>query len=260
MDTLELIELYHEGKLSAEEKSDFERRLGQEPELRKELKAYLDLIRGIRRAEEETFTEKVAEWEKEVASKPSYPFAKAEPQSHGAKVKPMRKGWQTYAMGIAAAVIVLIGVGWLLNRSGQSVEAQALYTEYYAPLPDYLSVRGVNEPSTLEATMILYRQKKYKAAEEGFGKLLEKEPNYMLLHLYQGICRMELGNSEEAAQSFDTVIKDMGRYQADAKWYAVLNLLKAGDTQGALASIDQQLSTGNTKYEERLLEIRKAIE
>ena len=86
--------------------------------------------------------------------------------------------------------------------------------------------------------MAPYARGDYGAADLELARFLRAHPGQAEASFYRGVSLLMLGKSEEAAKLLKSAASSPST-PAEAAWYLALALLKSGDTEAALVSLDE---------------------
>jgi len=132
-------------------------------------------------------------------------------------------------LGIAATILIIISAGIGINTfffKKDSIEQ--LYTAYYEPYEDLISVRSdetLNE--SISTLMNYYNQQKYGNAISYLDSIeIYDQP---LLQLYVGISYLNVSAFDKAHETFDIISNDENVFNTEANWYNALTYLREGN-------------------------------
>ena len=189
----QLIQDYLDGKLTDQEKKDFEEVLAKDADLNNEVVELKELELGLHSLGYDQFKTTVNEWETD--------FQQSTPKT--SKIVQLR-----YYFAAAASLALLIMAGYFFSNN--SISPEQLYANNYTPYEDMVIGRGNN--STTEAIELLtngmnaYNQQDYQTASEKLNEYLGLMPTDYGIALYLGIAQMEIGKNNEAEASFTTAL------------------------------------------------------
>ncbi len=207
----ETIERYLADSLSKDEVTQFEARMANDPELQQEVAMHKALHQTLSDQDTLDFKEKLGRIRKEMKSE--------EPK--------VKKLIFSSPLRIAAAIIVLLGVGVLFWNPAPNDKIQDLYAEHYTPFPIEDITRG-NTNTTLQKIMKNYRNGQY----DSVVAVLEKNTNMVELQelqIYLGNSYLNTDQIQKAIAQFESISKQSGYYEA-SRWYLSLAYLKEKDT------------------------------
>lgn len=121
-------------------------------------------------------------------------------------------------LAIAAAIVLLIFQPWQKN----------LLDTYYQPYALQLTERSSDEKDLMQAQKD-YLAKKYTSALSIF----EKHPDNIEVQLARGNCEFNLGDTDAALKTFQTIALKNSIYTPTANWYLALTYLKQNQPEKA---------------------------
>lgn len=208
---IERIEKYVEGKLSLEETRAFAKELCDNTDLVSEMQAYQKAVKGIRdyglKAELRTYHQEFFE-----------------------KLANKRILYWKYISGIAASVIIIIGLVYILLF--QSLSNSELFTRYFEPYPDIITTRNVDN-SNLAKGLKSYSSGEYEMAITIFNSLPPTDPDYTTALFYMAISYLAITQPQIAIDSLEKLNRIDKTYQEQVHWYLALSYLKLDDTKSA---------------------------
>lgn len=230
-DQLEQIEKYLNGEFSQEEKERFEKRIMEEDELRKLVDEHRILLRGLELGFNRELKSRLQLEEQR--------FTKNERKSKR-RILPLR-----WSIGIAATMAILIVTVLLLNY--KPVNTQELFIAYYQPYPNVEQPLSRSDVSASSA-YVFYEKGLYQPALKSFESLVKENPEDPAALFYMGICRLELGETDQAIFQFQSVrTLESNKYSRSALWYEALSHLK-NDQKSKAIELFETLSGGNDAY------------
>jgi tetratricopeptide (TPR) repeat protein len=212
---IEDIDRYIKGEMSQQEQQAFLSACEADPELKRQLHLELKAKASIHLHGRQAHKNELKAW-----------YQAENPQQ--GKVRSISP--TSWAMAIAAGLLLLLAVGWLLQRPAAPVEAQSLFASVYERprVPEKL-----NPADTLDQIQRLraearnqYFEGAHSAAADAFEQLSREEEGLARSQafLYLGICRLELEQYEQARQA----LQQAEELQEQAEWYTALSYLKEG--------------------------------
>jgi hypothetical protein len=158
------------------------------------------------------------------------------------KIKRRRLGvW----FGLAASIVVLIGLVVFLTQWRKPASHEAVFAAYYHPYPAPPQVRHAGSPAELEA-MGQYREQHFAAAIPLFQEGLLADSGNSLLHLYLGNAYLAIDSLDQARRNFGIVLGAVdSAYSAHAEWYFALADLKDGDLEAAKLRLGGIVDSGS---------------
>jgi len=198
---------YLENEMPGNERSEFEKELLENPELKSQFEAYEGFILNLAQVEITDFTQKLTVWDREA-------------RSAGEKKTKTR----IYSLRfIAAAAVLTIGIVLTANYFFNSPTNDDLVATYFEPYDNVITIRG--EKEELDNALLKYEEKNYSEALAIFLTYSENET----ANFYAGECEMALKNYDKALISFEKTIKANGLFSEIATFHKALAYLGKGD-------------------------------
>lgn len=248
METVAQIEKYITGKMSREEKSDFEKVMKEDKKLRKEVATYRDIIAGIEHAETDAFTSMMQDWEQKL---------KTQQQPQPAKVRSLfRPG---VIVAIAAAVVLLLTFIFVFNpfTSGTTDPFQAAFQPY----PDEITIMGDGngefDQKMANKAMAFYNAENYREALPLLKTLADDNPEIAVLRLYQGIAEMQTADFTAATASFSALQNTS--YARIAEWYQALTQVRYDNSAAAKTILKTIANTQGHPYQKQARELLEEL-
>ncbi|HTI89756.1 MAG TPA: tetratricopeptide repeat protein [Puia sp.] len=218
MNSLEYIEDYFKGLLTATQKEEFEQRVLSDPSFAEELAFYLNTQALLR---DELTAEKKARF-KEL-------YRQNEPLL--IQQRPVRRLWPYL---VAASALVIIIAGWLIFGSQPGPEKLA--DQYISGQLQNLPVKMSSVQDSLQKAIALYNQGQLPEALTRFQQLLQQDSARPQAKIYSGIVCLRLQQYDKALDYFQQLEADTALYSNPALFYQSLTLMKRnhpGDSQKA---------------------------
>lgn len=153
----------------------------------------------------------------------------------------------------AASVIIIIGlVSYLGLFSNEYYTGDYAFSKYYEPFGSSMTVRGEGRSSQLENAVALYQVGKLTESLQIFEKL--KSDNRELASFFSGLCYLELGMIDKAADELTGIKKEAVFYAEHIDWYLALCYLKQEQLDKAKALL-KDMAAGNKEYSEKAKDI-----
>lgn len=213
MELDELFESYHNGKMSEEDASLFE----------KLLKENLEYQIQFDKFREESTRGSVFE-NQPIQSK-----------SNISSIK-------TWGITVGIAIVIVV-VGLLLIRSLSMPPGEKLFLKYYEPKPVPDSVIN-SENQMLNEAISNFRNKEYQEAQSLFEKLKDEDESGFA-QFYLGLCQLELNRPEKAIPTL-SLVSQKSDYYFDATWYGAMSFLKMNKLEEAKKLL--MISDANPNY------------
>lgn len=223
---IEKIDAYQEGALSETERIAFESELASDAELKAAYDLYLNGNEAIEWQIGESLREQMQVWAQEEKT------AGTAPKS--GKVVAFRQ----IRWAAAAALVVLLGLWFVFDRSGSHDNA-ALFASYYQA-PDAAGLRGQEgSDSPLKAGLQLLEEGKGDAARAYFEQLLAASPDNLEYWYYLGHAAMLQKDWAAAEQAFSAAENSSTSSLAHkAAWNKALALLAANRIDDLKAQLE----------------------
>lgn len=222
---IDLIERHIKRELSPSELKAFDRRVAADLKFAEKVDDYVAIINGLRNADSFALSEEVESWEKELRDEAGAP-----------RVAVLRP-WVKYMMAAAVAAI-LITTLLFVNRPVND-DPQQLFSEYFVPYEDLLSVRQDGDGSeALSIAMAKYNEKEYGEAIPEFERYLEKDPQNNEVLFYLGISYLGENKASDAMMVFKELETHAGSYSDHVGWYLALADLLDGNIPSAKARLE----------------------
>lgn len=213
----ERIESYLQGKLSEDERSQFEQDLAKDQALKSELELHRSL--------HEEFTDDVLDLKSKLNSIASESPLKIEKSDS-------KRGMPLVYKIISIAAIFLLAIIFLPNLLNPSMNQDEIYASYYEPYPMALNQRSTSEDQQnviLNNAIQSYLDGNYAEASKSFNTLYAEDPNDIYL-LYQASSKQANNELSAAIDLYDQVIANGdSKYTEQATWYKGLALLENGN-------------------------------
>lgn len=230
----ELIEKYISGRLTSEEKLEFDRLIETDASFREEVRFHKDLKRVTEHDQDEAFKKQLQEYEKRV----------------GIKRRPF------IAMGVAASIVLALGSAlWIVF---QKTPSEKLFAEYYEPYRNVVApvVRGDDSEDIEARAFSAYEKGSFEEAVTNFETLLSEEENSEY-RFYLANSYLALGHSQSALQQLVRYPSN-SRFSDKIPWYRALAYLQLDDLDTA-KEILQQIELRGTYNYSKAIEILKKL-
>ncbi|MFK7834566.1 MAG: tol-pal system YbgF family protein [Winogradskyella sp.] len=162
-------------------------------------------------------------------------------------------------VAIAASLVIALGIFSLLQPTN-SVSNDALFAQYFKPYTNIIAPasRGDVTENKISEAFRYYDLKDYKTALIKFDSLYAStQKSYYLF--YKAICQLQLGNTKNAIALFKTHQNYSDKLSEQTLWYLALAHLKTNNTKDAkrlLQTISTQKSYKYKSAEALLKKIR----
>ena len=254
---IQLIEKFLEGKMTSEEKKEFEKKLTQDQSLNTMMTDMNLLVEGIKMSaaqtsrEEKTdrlkFFAELNEIEKRAPLDISTPVARVVPM--------YRKPW---ILSAAASVLLLVTLTVYLMRE-QTPLNEKLYVAYFEPFdsPGSGLTRGNNEVTVKTQAYEAYDNGNYKVAAQLFEKII-KEKEDAIAQLCLGNSYLAQNDPAKAEKIFTDMLAKHTELITQANWYLALTYLKENKMERAKSTL-WELSKSST-YGEKAQKLLKKLD
>jgi tetratricopeptide (TPR) repeat protein len=244
MTDVELICLYIRDQLPEPGKSEFEKRLNDEPELLKEYTFQKELRESILEEEVMELREQLREIDNnsELQKKVRYK---------------MRIGGMTM---ISAFLTVVLLLSVIYHQKNTSPDTDQLFSEYYQPYKSIVSVRSETSTSnTLEKEAFKhYSFGRWKKSKECLEALISKESDNALYQFYIGIVELELGNIEASIHHFNEAIElNNPMFTPQSYWYSAMAYMKMGEIDKTAKRLEWIVQKERYKHYEAQVILKK---
>jgi tetratricopeptide (TPR) repeat protein len=218
MNSLEYIEDYFKGSLTATQKEEFEKRIVADPSFAQEVAFYIDtqsLLKAELIAGKKDRFKDLYQQNKPLITRPA----------------PVR---QLARFAIAAAVLVALVASWLIfsRPSGPDKLADSYISHQLQNLP----VKMSSVQDSLQTAIAFYNQDRLSQALLLFQQLLQQDSARAQARTYAGIVCLRLQDYDKALDYFQQLEADTTLYSNPALFYQSLTLMKRnhpGDSQKA---------------------------
>ncbi|MBN2761771.1 MAG: tetratricopeptide repeat protein, partial [Bacteroidales bacterium] len=221
-----ILEKYTEGRMSPEEKNDFEKRIKDEPGFKEELENFILSKSAIRFASNKRLKTKLDD------------IGAALEDKYTRKTRTL-----AYLMA-AAGVALLIGMGWLMNHNFQPRKSyEEIFLSYYQrPEINEMSFRSTAGDSVMmkwHKAMDHYTAGDMQEAITEFGHITDMSDVTFSSRtsFFLGICYLESNQPEAALQAFNRVKKNSS-YGYETQFYKALCYIKLGKQEDAVELLD----------------------
>lgn len=158
----------------------------------------------------------------------------------------------------AASIIVMFGL-YFIFRSYQNPVNERLFSEYFSPYQNLLTMKGDQDQALSEA-MYFYDMKQWDSAAYYFDRTGSKDLDQSAISFYYGNVLLASGQTAEAEKLFLKIISgNDDRFLIQAKWYLALTYLKSGNT-GKSVGILIELKSSQGVYGQRARELLNELD
>ncbi len=223
-----LTDRYLDGELKDQERKWYEDELLSNPDLVKDLELHRDVNQAIR----ETDVIRLRNQLDKI-------HATVEPEYQESITRKVVQN--KYVRIAAASVVVIVALGLFLNYIlSRPADGTELFQRYYETPVLSVTVRSNAELDNLfHDAIIHYNNGEFTDALSLFEQVIEKDNSNMKAHLATGISHIEINQTKEAEESFETVIQHKDNLYVDrAEWFLALCYLKLNDLDNARQQFD----------------------
>ena len=251
---IQLIEKFLEGKMSDDEKKEFENKLKLDQPLSAMITDMNLLVEGIKMSAAESskeekldrlkFFNQINEIEKNAF------------EISDARIVPMyRRPW---ILSAAASVILLVTLTFYFMRE-QTPIGEKLYTAYFEPFdsPGSGLTRGTNEVTLKSRAYEAYDNGNYKVAAQLFEQIT-REKEDAIAQLCLGNSYLAQNDLNKAEKVFTEMLTKQSELITQAKWYLALTYLKENKMERAKATL-WEISKSST-YGEKARKLLKKLD
>lgn len=208
------VDRYLSGDMDAPERQAFEAEMAADSQLAEEVALRRDMEVFLRRREHRSALQAQL-------SQMGGGYFKAEKQEAKVTTLPRRRLLWIGAVAAAAGLALFLLRPQLFGPS---------LFEQYAQYPQLaLAEKSAGGPIDWSRAETAFNSRDFSTAEKLLGEYVAGYPADRQALLYLGICRMEMGKSEEARQIFRDLAAADAAFKDYADWYLALSYLKAGD-------------------------------
>jgi hypothetical protein len=204
---LEQIEKYFKNELSLSERQDFENQLATDSELAENTAFYLNANVAAKTLANEKRKAEFEVLRKELSNRPVR------------KIKPL-----TWAIGIAASILLVVGFWWINQKSELNTEefANTYIQEHFDDLP----VKMDANTDSLQIGLRLFNKQKFKEAQSVFEAILHRKNNDSEAIKYAGITALRLAEYDKSIAYFRALSKQTNLFSNPGKFYEAITLMK----------------------------------
>jgi tetratricopeptide (TPR) repeat protein len=240
---LETLESFYEGRMSDSERETFEKLVISDVQVANELQNYILSKTAITSASNERLKKHLIE------------------SGRGLSMKDPNKAPYMRYLAIAASIVLIIGLGWVLfyflhpHRSTEEI-----YLSYYQrPDIDEFTVRGEdNDSSQLfwDRGLNYYANHKIDKAAAEFNKMIQmkKATSASKAYFMLALCYMEMNDTQRAIQTFGQV-SDQSNFVYMKQYYSALCLIKMDKKKEASDLLKKIVQDQNHPYRKNAIRI-----
>lgn len=214
---LETIERYLKNTMENTERTAFDKKLNENPELQQQVKDIETMLFGVRKA---LFKNKTKQFHDELIPE------KSEVQTDKKVFKLNFK-----YISIAASVVILLGSVWFFNQPKSNV---GLFDKYYIEDRGLETNMGETDNYTFDDAMVDYKHGKYNKAIDKWTILRTSKPENDTLNYFLGVAHLANKNEAEAINYLKIVAKtNKSAFINEAYFYLGLSYLKMNNLEKA---------------------------
>jgi len=224
----ELIALYFDGKLNANQKTLFDDLMLTDAEFKAQVEFEEHTKKAIISIKKDNLKRKLEQ------------------------IESPKKRFNYYTIAIAASLIVALGIFSLLQPT-ETVSNEQLFAEYFQPYANVIAPasRGDEHTNTKTEAFAYYDARNYKVASEKFHTLFNTtNTSYYLF--YEAICELQLGNTQMAINLFEQHKGFEDKLVTHRNWYLALAYLKIDNVKDAKVLL--QTITAKKSYKHKAAE------
>lgn len=214
---LENMERYLQGNLNPEERGDFEKSLQKDPDMRYKLEELRTILVGVETA---SLKDKLEEYHLEMGV--------SESRENIKPISPGTKNTKLLWYSIAASIIVILGVLWIL---GQKTTPEKLFASHFVADPGLPTTMGTTTDYNFYDGMVNYKRKEYDKAIEKWDAI---EPKNDTLNYFLGVAYLVEGSEKLAVHYLERVASvSSSVFLDDSNYYLGLAFLKENNNDKA---------------------------
>ncbi|MDF9795928.1 tetratricopeptide (TPR) repeat protein [Catalinimonas alkaloidigena] len=234
---IDLIDRYCRGTLSEIDRRDFEAKINQDPNLKKQVLLHADLIEGIQRH----FNGELKSMLKQ-SDKPD-------------NEKKNNRKYFFYSLAVAATVSLFLVLGYVLMNNASPTR---LYQAHYQAYPNIVNPversASDDKKNYLDNAMRAYEQADYQQAASLFEQ--SEEPLSYSYKFYLAISYIELSRHQDALQLLREVQNsDEKAYYYPSLWYQSMSFLALSDAENTRKMLEQLSESPDSYYSNKAEEV-----
>jgi tetratricopeptide (TPR) repeat protein len=230
MEKQKIIDKYIAGKLTREEKSQFDTWMKEDPKFSRDVKFLKDLSAVVSKEEESDLKSRLIEVEKKVAN----------------KGKRLAKRIGLIVLG----VLLLLAAYFGYRNAEQKNTPAGIYAANYEVYPNVYFPVTRGKTDIMSEAFMAYERGDYKLAAEKIEERLQTS-NALELKFYQAMSYAEMGNLPLAIRNLEDVRRFDSAYVDECYWYLALFYMKLGNYPAAIERFQTfyEISTDEPKKE-----------
>ncbi|MEP0987533.1 tetratricopeptide repeat protein [Ekhidna sp.] len=135
-----------------------------------------------------------------------------------------KKRRQWIYLKIAASIVLILSLGFLIININDELDQNDLFQAYYKPYDGYSVPRGGND--LWSDGILLYENRAFADAIELFNQAIIENPNDSKLMLILGSCYLSTNQVKQAEQILMKIEDSNELIVSNKKWYLALTYLK----------------------------------
>jgi tetratricopeptide (TPR) repeat protein len=230
---LETIERYLDNEMTAAEQESFNATLSQDATLQQLVNEVRALRDGVEAASIkellETFHSEIPQAHSKVVQEPNL-------------MLPRKKNSRFY-WGVAASIVVLFGLYWILAEKNIN---EALYAAHFQPDPGLPTTMGTSDNYEFFDAMVDYKLGNYQQAIQKWETQLQGKPENDTLHYFLGVAKLALNREGAAISHLEKVmVQSQSIFIEDTYYYLGLAALKKGNVEAAKTYLEKSGSSAS---------------
>ncbi|MFK7922839.1 MAG: hypothetical protein AB8H47_12820 [Bacteroidia bacterium] len=245
MNLEEQIDAYLNGRLSDVDRKTFETQIAQDPQLAEEVALQQEATQLLLADRQRAYKTQL----KSVAAKTKTATTINMTET------PVVALWQRNWVRVAAAIALLIGLGFILWPS-TTVSYPQMAEAYFEPYPDRLQIRGGDSTTLVQEALQAYNQQDYQTVVNTLEKLSPEDSQYLLGQLYRANAYLAMKEPAPAIDILDDVYAlEQSAISEITAWYLALAYLQNDQAAEAKAVLTGIAKDEASVYRERAQEI-----
>ncbi len=247
--TLDRIEQYLKGNLSAEEHTRFSDEIAADSDLKEEIDQMQTILKIVSANGDAQFLAQLEMIDRDLATE------------NGGLGRLKRIRWVSWA--VAAAIVVLLSTWGIFQWNKTPVTPEDLFASHFLPYDAPQPIRSnSSETAGLPVDWTAYRAGDYQAAADVLvGISAEEDALSYLADFYLGQCYLMLNPPQPqlAIKAFERVLEKDHDYREQAEWYLALAYLKADDLDDSHAHFEEIATNPDHFYQEKAAKILESL-
>ena len=159
-----------------------------------------------------------------------------------------KKTFKFYKIALAASLVIALGI-FGLSQQNSKISNDTLFAQHFKPYTNIITPtsRGNETLDEKNNAFRNYDARNYEIASNQFNRLyLSSNTSYYLF--YQGICELQLGNTQKAITLFEARKNDSDKLSNHNTWYLALAYLKNKNSAACKLLLKEIISKKSYKY------------